>query len=181
MHYDFQSKAAKEVMAYVAPFKNGVFVPGGNREIYLARRYINGCPTNEWIQIRIKDETIIYSDYHFEGADFEKLPDLSTYVTSLHLSQITPQHTDTTDKIMIYNSAVGWYEKTETGVYSIVRIAWRYYAKNDYCMEYYDETFIILDETGDHIISREKLTALIGNNSNIYNGEYGVGIEMPMC
>ena len=58
MHYDFQSKAAKEVMAYVAPFINGVFVPGGNKETYFARRYINGCPTNEWIQINIKDETI---------------------------------------------------------------------------------------------------------------------------
>lgn len=48
-------------------------------------------------------------------------------------------------------------------------------------MEYYDETFILLDETGDHIISREELIELIGDNQNISNKEYGVGIEMPMC
>ena len=180
-HYDFQTDAAKQVMDYVRPFKNGVFVPYGNSHAYGVRRYINGCPTNEWIQIDMEDETITTSDYRFEDADFENLPDLSAYVTSLDLSQIAPQHTDPTGKILIFNSAVGWYEKTETGVYAIVRIAWRYYAEEDYYMEYYDETFILLDETGDHIISREELIELIGPNSNISYEEYGVGIEMPMC
>lgn len=180
-HYDFQTDAAKQVMAYVRPFENGVFVPYGNSYSYGVRRYINGCPTNEWIQIDMEDETITTSDYRFVDADFESLPDLSAYVTSLDLSKIAPQHTDPSGKILIFHSAVGWYEKTETGVYSIVRIAWLYYAEDNYLMEYYDETFIILDETGDHIISREELIELIGPNSNISREEYGVGIEMPMC
>lgn len=180
-HYDFQTDAAKQVMDYVRPFKNGVFVPYGNSYAYGVRRYINGCPTNEWIQIDMEDETITTSDYRFEDADFENLPDLSAYVTSLDLSQIAPQHTDPSGKILMFNSAVGWYEKTETGVYAIVRIAWWYYAEDDYYMEYCDETFILLDETGDHIISREELIELIGPNSNISYEEYGVGIEMPMC
>ena len=180
-HYDFQTDTAKQVMDYVRPFKNGVFVPYGNSYSYGARRYINGCPTNEWIQIDMENETITTSDYRFEDADFESLPDLSAYITNLDLSQIAPQHTDPNGKLLIYNSAVGWYEKTETGVYSIVRIAWRYFAEDNYYMEYYDETFILLDETGDHIISREDLIELIGENSNISHEEYGVGIEMPMC
>ena len=66
-------------------------------------------------------------------------------------------------------------------MYSIVRIAWRYFAEDNYYMEYYDETFILLDETGDHIISREELIELIGDNRNISYKEYGVGIELPMC
>jgi hypothetical protein len=83
---------------------------------------------------------------------------------------------------MSYNSAVGWYEKTDSGVYSIVRIAWQFWEWYEYehytaVLEYYDETFILLDETGDHIISREELTELIGQNRNIYYGEYGVGKE----
>ena len=180
-HYDFQTDTAKQVMDYVMPFKNGVFVPYGNSYTYGARRYINGCPTNEWIQIDMENETITSSDYRFEDADFENLPDLAAYIESVDLSQIAPQHTDPSGKILIFNSAVGWYEKTETGVYSIVRIAWRYFAEDDYYMEYYDETFILLDETGDHIISREDLIELIGENSNISREEYGVGIEMPMC
>lgn len=180
-HYDFQTEAARQVMDYVKPFKNGVFVPCGNSYSYGVRRYINGCPTNEWIQIHMEDETITASDYRFEDADFENLPDLAAYIESLDLSQIVPQHTDPIGKILIFNSAVGWYEKTESGVYSIVRIAWRYFEEDDYCMEYYDETFILLDETGDHIISREDLVELIGENQNISYEEYGVGIDMPMC
>lgn len=180
-HYDFQTDAAKQVMDYVTPFENGVFVPAGNSYAYVVRRYINGCPTNEWIRIDMEDETVTTSDHRFEDADFEKLPDLSAYITSLDLSQIAPQHTDPSGKILIFNSAVGWYEKTEIGVYSIVRIAWRYFEEDDYYTEYYDETFILLDETGDHIISREELIELIGDNQNISDEEYGVGIEMPMC
>ena len=180
-HYDFQTDAAKQVMDYVMPFKNGVFVPYGNSYTYGARRYINGCPTNEWIQIDMENETITSSDYRFEDADFENLPDLAAYIESVDLSQIAPQHTDPSGKILIFNSAVGWYEKTETGVYSIVRIAWRYFEEDNYYMEYYDETFILLDETGDHIISREDLIELIGDNRNISYKEYGVGIELPMC
>ena len=179
-HYDFQTDAAKQVMDYVSPFENGVFVPYGNSNAYGVRRYINGCPTNEWISIDCDTEAVTRSDYRFEDADFENLPDLSAYVTSLDLSRIAPQHTDPNGKILIYNSAVGWYEKTENGIYSIARIAWRYYDESDWYVEYYDETFILLDETGDYIISREELIELIGPNSNISSGEYGVGVMMPM-
>ncbi len=177
-HYNFQTEAAQQAMAYVKPFENGVFVP---QRSGLIRRYINGCPTNEWIRINLEDETVTTSDYRFEDEDFENLPDLSSYIASLDLTQIAPQHTDPSGKILIFNSAVGWYEKTENGVYAIVRIAWRYFAEDDYYMEYYDETFILLDETGDHIISREDLINLIGDNQNISYEEYGVGIPMPMC
>ena len=115
-HYDFQTEAAQQAMVYVKPFENGIFVPDRINQNYRIRRYINGCPTNEWIYITYDTETATYSDYRFEDADFENLPDLSAYITSLDLSQIAPQHTDPEGKLLIYNSAVGWYEKTENGV-----------------------------------------------------------------
>ena len=184
-HFVFRTEAAKEVMAYVKPLENGVFIPdriyADYRQDYYIRRYINGCPTNERLYIDYGGETVTVSEHRFEDADYENLPDLAAYIASLDLSQIVPQHTDSTGKVMIYNSAVGWYEKTEAGVYSVVRIAWRYFAEDDYSMEYYDETFILLDETGDHLISREDLIELIGENCNISKEEYGVGICMPMC
>ena len=183
-NYDFRSEAAKEAMTYLQPYENGIFAPkriGANYfQDYRIHRYINGCPTNEWIQIDSEDETVTASQYRFEDADYEKLPDISTYIASLDLSQIVPQHTDPANKTLIYNSAVGWYEKTENGVYSIVRIAWRYFDQKDYFTHYYDETFILLDETGDNIVSREKLIKLIGENCNIYQKEYGVAISIPM-
>ena len=97
----------------------------------------------------------------------------------MDLSQIAPQHTDRSGKVLIYNTAVGWYEKTGNGVYSVVRIAWRYFDQDDSYVEYYDETFTLLDETGDNIISREDLIELIGENRNVSAEEYGIGIAMP--
>jgi len=112
--------------------------------------------------------------------DIGMLPDISAYIASLDLSQIAPQNTDTEGKVLIYNSAAGWYEKTENEIYAIVRIAWRYFQEGDVYTQYYDETFILLDKTGDHIISREELIELIGENRNISHEEYGVAISMPM-
>lgn len=178
-HYDFQTEAARQTMTWVKPFENGVFVPEQISPDYHIRRYINGCPTNEWYTIDYETEEVSASVYRFADKDFEKLPDISAYIANLDLPQIAPQHTDTAGKVPGDHTAVGWYEKTETGVYSIVRITWNYWDQDGY-VKYYDETFILLDETGDHMISREKLIELIGDNPNIFDGEYGVGIDMPM-
>lgn len=180
--HDYQTEAAREAMEYLKPFENGIFIPERIRHTYRVRRYINGCPTNEWVEIDPKNETVTRSEYRFEDADFENLPDLASYIADLDLTKLTPQHIDTTGKTMSFNSAVGWYEKTDTGVYAVVRVAWSFWEWldiEDYSatMGYYDETFILLDETGAHVISREELTALIGQNRNIYYGEYGVGEE----
>ena len=179
-HYEFQTEEAQQTMTWVKPFENGVFIPERISPDYHIRRYINGCPTNEWYVIRYETEEVSASAYRFEDEDFEDLPDISAYIANLDLTKILPQHMDTDGKELGYNTAVGWYEKTENGVYSIVRIAWNYWDQDGY-VQYYDETFIILDETGDHIVSREDLIELIGDNPNIYTGEYGVGITMPLA
>jgi len=183
MEYNFQSEAAQQAMAYMKPFENGVFAPN---DIYWpyeysVYRYINGCPTNEWVIINMEDERVITSGYRFEDADLENLPNISSYIANLDLTQFAPQHTDLDGKRLSYNSATGWYEKTENGVYSIVRIWWEYFDEDDYHTAYYDETFILLDETGDRIISREDLIDLIGENPNIYHGEYGVDEYVSIC
>ena len=167
-------------MAYLKPFENGIFIPESWSSPYHIRRYINGCPTNEWYAIDHEEETVTSSAYRFTDEDFEKLPNISAYIASLDLSRIGPQHTDTSGKELIYNHVVGWYEKTESGIYSVVRIAWRYCDQGDRHVQYYDESFILLDETGDHLISREDLLALIGENRNISEQEYGVRIAVPV-
>lgn len=180
-HYDFQTEAAQQVMAYVKPFENGVFAPERLSENFRVHRYINGCRTSEWFFIDSDTEAVTTSEYCFEDEDFEKLPDIPGYIEGLDLSKIVPQHMDPDGKVLMYNSVSGWYEKTESGVYSIVEISWRYYDAEDWHTQYYDETFILLDETGDHIISREELIGLIGDHQNIFHWEYGAGMLMPMC
>lgn len=179
-HYEFQTETARQMMDWVKPFENGVFVPEMYYPNYIYRRYINGCPTNEWHSINYENETVATSEYRFEDKDFKKLPDIAAYVASLDLTQIRPQHTDITGKTLINNIATGWYEKTEDGVYAIVRISWRYKDQEQWYLEYYDETFILLDKTGDHLVSREELIELIGANPYIYPASYGEEIDMPM-
>ncbi len=177
--YDFQSEAAKRAIAFVKPFENGVFVPTRAMKLRY-NRYVGGCPTNEWIMIDQETEEVTRSEYSFADEDFENLPDIAAYVDSLDLTTIVPQHTDTKGKKLLFNSAMGWYEKTADGVYSIVRITWRHSDENDYFMQYYDETFILLEDSGAMIVSREALISLIGDNRNIWYGEYGVGEPIPV-
>lgn len=181
----FLTAAAQEAMNYIKPFANGVFIPMGDHHNYISYRYINGCPTNEWISINYQDEAVTYSPQHFTNEDFENIPDLSQYIASLDLSQIAPPHTDPAGKKMTYNYAMGWYEKTDSGVYSIVKIAWKHFETwqdgvESGALEYYDEMFILIDGTGDHLISRGDLMELIGQNRNISSLPYGEGQIMPL-
>lgn len=179
--YEFRSEPAREAASFVKPFENGVFVPMRDARVSRYHRYIGGCPTSEWIQIDLETEEVTRSEYCFADSDFEALPDIAAYIGSLELSSIAPQHTDADGKMLLFNSAMGWYEKTAQDVYSIVRIAWRYCEENDPFEQYYDETFILLDDCGARIVSREDLIALIGENPNISEDAYGTGFTVPRC
>ncbi len=188
--YEYKTDAAKAAMAYIKPFENGIFVPesvwypyGYPYRIY--RRYIDGCPTNEYVTIKLerdpinptlKKEVVKTSSVRFESKDFKNLPSISMYIKSLDLSKIAPQHIDTEGKKLYGVTAVGWYEKTEDGVYTIVKLAWRYTNEKERHSLYYDEMFILLENGGDRMISREELIELIGDNPNISKVEYGTNI-----
>ncbi len=190
-HPDFTDEAAREAYAYLAPFENGIFAssdsPWTGYGCYTATRYIGGCPTNEWVSIHMETEEVTRSPVRFEAADIEGLPNLGLYIEGLDLASLRPQHMEP-EKASGARTAMGWYEKTEDGrVFSIVRVAWYYsesgYDEDDhhyYYRGYYDETFILLDKTGDRVVSREELIALIGENPNISQAEYGVAVDLPM-
>ncbi len=179
----YNADAAKDAAEYVKPFNNGVFACYEGTY----RRYIGGCPTNEWIRIDNYTETVTRSEQSFSADELASLPDIALYIHELDLSSFSPQHTDTEGKELALNSAMGWYEKTDSGIYSIVKIAWRYYKSEkvdgygyDMLFEYYDETFILLEEGSARAVSREELISLIGENQNIYPYEYGVPNELPL-
>ncbi len=174
-HTKYTDPQAQSAMAYITPFKNGIFVPVSNSSSYQAYRYIHGCPTNEWISIN-RQEQVSRSKYRFSQEEIEALPDLSQYIDQLDLQKLQPQHTDTAGKVLGSCSAIGWYEKKGNEIYSIVRISWTYFGEEVIKQKYYDETFLLVDETGETIISREELIELIGKNDRIYQESYGVGI-----
>ncbi len=178
--YDYQSDAAQTAAAFIKPFENGIFIPVRNTVQCKYYRYIGGCPTSEWVQIDPDTEEVTRSEYHFTDSDFGNLPDIAAYIESLDLTSVAPQHTNTSEKKLLFNSAMGWYEKTADGVYAIVKIAWLHSDENDYFMQYYDETFVLLEGSGARIVSREELISLIGKNPNIGDNEYGVGYPVPV-
>ncbi len=188
-HFTPKSEEARALLDEIAPFTNGVFqamhympVQGGGYSNggYAYRRYINGCPTNEWVAIDRDTEAVYRSDFRFETADMEGLPDLGAYIAALDLASFLPEHTDPTGKQLLHLSAVGWYEKTATGVYSVVKLQWRYCAEGDCYRQCIDETFLLLDADGAHTVSREELVSLIGANPNISFEKYGAEFYMPM-
>ncbi len=179
-HNKYKSEMANATIEYIAPFKNGVFSSATRFDNSAIYRFINGCPTNEEIIINPKTEKVTASKYKFEDKDFEGLPNISQYIADIDISKMDPIHINTKGKLLIYKSAMGWYEKTKDGIYSIVRISWRYREEKDAHTEYYDEVFIILDKKGDRYISREDLIKLIGENKNIYTKQYGEKIPMPI-
>ncbi len=185
-YFENAEGASKTAFQYVKPFENGIFVPSHtrtdiNKPIYY--RYINGCPTNEWVEINILDNTVKESEYKFCDEDFENLPNIAQYIEDLDLSEFSPQHTDERGKKLYSKIATGFYEKTADGVYSIVKIAWFYKEDGGYGYECYcDETFILLDEKGDRVVSREELISLIGKNKNISDYKYGAMFYgPPLC
>lgn len=179
--YETEDPAVREALDHLAPFQNGVFVPGSG---HTYRRYINGCATNEWVTVDFETGAVTASDYRFTAEDMEGLPNIWQYIDELDLATIQPGHTDPTGKILGDHAAVGWYEKTATGIYAVVRISWRHYEKVEHTyawLEYYDETFLILEGDGSRPVTREELIALIGKNPNMATVPYGEGMELPMA
>ena len=179
--YNFQSVAAQEVLEYVKPFENGVFVSKRTGSQITFYRYINGCPTNEYIRIDLQTEEITYSEYRFNQEDLKQLANLADILQQVQSPAVaTPPHLDTAGKTLLTYGACGWYHKTDTGVYGIVKTVWTYKDGADWYTHYYDDEYRLyqIDAEGQ-IISRDDLLALIGTNPNIYLGEYGLPIHVP--
>ena len=67
-------------------------------------------------------------------------------------------------------------------MYGVIKTAWRYMEQEDWYIQYYDDAYILYDMSSGTAteISRDDLVKIVGTR-NVYMGEYGIGIEMPMC
>ncbi len=183
---DFKTQAAKDVLEYVKPFVNGVFSQTyyANSRI-LFRRFINGCQTEETISIDLHTEEVTYSEARYTEDDMAKMVNISA-----HLSQKakeyaeklpTPPHTDPEGKTLLCLNLYAWYEKVDGKLYGVIKTAWRYMEEGDYYVQYYDDNYVLYDMSSESAaeISRDDLIELLGER-NVYTGEYGLGILMPM-
>ena len=115
----------------------------------------------------------------------ERIENISVYLSEKateYTAQLPVQpHTDPEGKELLCLNLYAWYVKVDGKLYGVVKTAWRYKEKDDWLIQYYDDSYVLYDMTAGTStdISRDDLVAIIGTR-NVYMGEYGVGIAMPM-
>ena len=184
----FTSQAAKEAVEYVKPFENGVFSQeyytwGSNKLIF--KRFVNGCQTEETVTIDLSTEEVTYSEVRYTVEDIARLTDISVYLSERakeYKEQLpTPPHTDTEGKKLLCINIYGWYARVDGKLYGVLKTSWRYQDEGDCFVQYYDDSYVLYDmaESTAREISRDDLIEIVGTR-NVYMGEYGLGIEIPM-
>ncbi len=187
---NFTTQAAKDAIEYVKPFANGVFSqwysPYSQNGELIFRRYINGCQTEETIRIDLLTEEVTYSEVRYTKEDMEQMENISAHLAQMateYAQQLpTPPHTDPAGKKLLCLNLYAWYVKVDGKMYGVIKTAWRYADKDDWYIQYYDDSYVLYDMTESTAtdISRDDLVKIVGTR-NVYMGEYGIGIEMPMC
>ena len=186
---NFKTQEAKDAIEYVKPFENGVFsqtyLPyNGNGEL-IFRRYINGCQTEETITIDLLTEEVTYSEVRYAKEDMVQMENISAHLSEKAIEYAEqlplPPHTDPNGKDLLCLNLYAWYVKVDGKMYGVVKTVWRYKEKDNYFIQYYDDAYVLYDMSAGTAtdISRDDLVAIIGTR-NVYMGEYGKGIEIPI-
>lgn len=199
----FDPKMAS-ALEYVRPFDNGIFVPSINVDSpyiplnVLFRRYVNGYPTNEAIQMPLPDKAFLKListgtekfDYDyvkeygnkFTDEDLQNLPDLSAALEKVSqdfdAGLITPGHLKNWEQMkFIKYSIFGWYDKTDEGVYGIIRVSWCYhgYRENNAFDVFRDDQYFLVEQGSQTLrpIEHEEITAMGGGAYHFMPGQYG--------
>ncbi len=174
---NFETKEAQEALAFVEPFKNGVFsqkLDAKKRLIF--RRFINGCQTEEMIIIDIATEEVTYSEVRYTAEDMAKLENISAHLSEMakaYKEQLPkPPHMDPAGKRLFGLNLYAWYAKVDGKLYGVIKTAWLY-LEDSY--QYYDEAYILYDMSDSTAIeiSREDLIDLLGPRNIHTYGELG--------
>ncbi len=180
-----------DVIEYLSSLENGVFTNECHRYndgvTVFYSRIINGFYSDEKIRITMPGEngekaSVTYMGPRFTESDMESIPDIGSIIEGLDIENIVPRHTKGYAALFRLScSALGWYSKTDDGVYGVVKVAWRFCKKDDYYTQYYDDMYLIAFSDGTYKeVEREELREYIGDNAHISTWEYGVGIPVPM-
>ena len=182
---EFKTQEAKDAIEFVKPFENGVFLQSLSSNHLIFRRYINGCETEETVSIDLETEVVTYSEVRYTREDMSRIENLSAHLSNKakeYAEELpTPPHTDPEGKELLCLNLYAWYVKVDGMLYGVIKTSWRYMEYDNYYIQFYDDSYIIYDISGATAtdISRDDLLNIVGTR-NVYMGEYGIGIEMPM-
>ena len=161
---DFTTQQAINALNYVKPFENGVFSQEFFNSSVIFRRYINGCQTDETVEINLETEKVTYSNKKYTKADLEAIESIADHVyEKAELYKTTPPQPfkfDTDDKELIFLSVFGRYEKIGKKTYGIIKITWQY-EEEPYGALCQDEAYIIyFGGTEARLVTNDELESL---------------------
>jgi len=167
---DLKTQAAKDALAYVTPYVNGIFSQTYEQyhEKLIFRRYINGCRTEETVTIDLRTEEVTYSEVRYTEEDLMRMENISVYLAEKAAEYAeqapTPPRLDTEGKKLIGLSLYAWYAKVDGKIYGIIKTAWCYQENDDYYKRYPDTACVLYDiEAGTATdISVDDLRDIIG-------------------
>ncbi len=133
---------------------------GGERVFYTS--YVNGYPSYSYISYDRISYSVEFSPLSITEADLENLPDLGTYIQGLDLDALSPPNKDVESRKLLHRVVYGWYEKTEDGLYAMVKIAWAYQGDKSYRI--CDDMYIHLTNAGPQVLTEEEVVDLIGQS-----------------
>lgn len=120
---EIRSAEGKELLAYVQPFENGVFMPKVDVVSWGFTRYINGFETNE-IHYILREDQSAHSKNRFTEEDLQQLPDVTAIIEELNKRKNAHRIDQESGKELIYCGISGRYQKTTQGIYCILTRRW---------------------------------------------------------
>lgn len=179
--------AQEEFLAWVEPFKNGVYAQKINKSGSVEyTRLINNFPTNETIYIG-QDGAYRQSE-HFTQDDLDSIPHLGLFMLDLGFKIVTMDspHADYyKDKQVSLKSfwAEGKYYKVNGQVYGLVKVCWAYWTNDAVHYTdsgaYYDTLYYLFSADGSYIIAeRNEIEVLLGDD--FLESEYDVLEPFPL-
>ena len=139
----------------------------------------------ETITIDLITEEVTYSEVRYAKEDMVQMENISAHLSEKaneYMEQLPiPPHTAPEGKELLCLNLYAWYVKVDGKLFGVIKTSWRYKEKDDWYIQYYDDSYTLYDMSAGTAtdISRDDLVAIIGTR-NVYMGEYGIGIEMPM-
>jgi hypothetical protein len=180
--------AQEELLAWVAPFKNGVYAQKFNKSGSVEyTRLINNFPTNE--VIRVSQAGANWLSEHFTEEELLSLPDLGAFLTDLQqykLETMNSPHAEFYKNKAVYLKSIwaeGKYYKVNGQVYGLVKVCWAYWTSSSsnahkWPGSYVDAMYYLISADGSYVVAqRDEIAQLLGED--FLESEYDVLEPFP--
>lgn len=171
--------------------EGGMYAQHVSGSLVTFTRFIDGCQTEERVQVNFETGEITYSEVRYTASDLQAMPAIAMYVDTLadaYKGQLpSPPRVDPAGKYLCSLSVYAWYAKAGDTAYGICKTTWVYFEEGDYyagesSYYHFDEVYLLFTADGYRTVTQEELIELFGENTrNLLGYPLGEPYEAPMC